>query len=115
MFRSDRKSDRKKESPESSEESPVISQCSINGGLYDYKFGVKEDREAQKEAMVLAKEIMGIIESRKIPYHIAMCLPDALHTLLQSSFFDCVFSAAVTLSPAYRDDQGDNRDDQRKD
>lgn len=115
MFRSDRKSDRKKESPESSEEFPVISQCSINGGLYEYSLGLKEDKQAQKEAMVLAKEIMGIIESRKIPYHIAMCLPDALHTLLQCSFYDRVFSSVVMPLSEYRDDQSDNRNDQRKD
>ena len=115
MFRSDRKSDRKKESPESSEEFPVISQCSINGGLYDYKLCVKVDREAQKDAMVLAKEIMGIIASRKIPYHVAMCLPDALHTLLQCSFYDRVFSSVVMPLSENRDQQSDNRDNQRKD
>lgn len=93
----------------------TIPTCSTTGSLYDYKIMLDKDAPLPQEAKDLADEFVQIMAERKIPYQTAMYLPELLYLRLTHLFTLEVFSCVVHPLAEYRYDQGDNRDDQRKD
>lgn len=108
-------STKKNDAEEWRERFPTLPTCSVSGSFYDYRIGLHNDSPPPQEAKDLADEFMQVMTERKIPYQTALYLPDLLYLRLRDSFDAEVFSRVVHPLAEYRYDQGDNRDDQRKD